>query len=51
MRHRTSSLFVHQFYQTPAVASVWIDATDCDRHTGKTKAEHLFRLFFSPPIL
>jgi hypothetical protein len=26
MRHCPSSLFVHQFFQTPAGASVWIDA-------------------------
>src|SRR5262245_39514270 len=26
MRQRPSSLFMHRFYQTPAVASVWIDA-------------------------
>jgi hypothetical protein len=26
-----SFLFVHQFYQTPAVASVWVDALVGDR--------------------
>src|SRR5262245_58004182 len=28
MRQRPNSLLMHRFYQTPAVASVWIDALE-----------------------
>src|SRR5687768_12668340 len=45
MRQRPSSLFMHRFYQTPAVASVWIDALELLACWRGTKNFQLFLLF------
>ena len=49
MRQRTSPLFMHQFYQSPAVASVWIDALE-RRAFGRNRCVPLHLFVFASDL-